>query len=80
MSRRAVSLQRTLTVTVIAIVGVALAGLSATVYELYGRGSRERFDERLAEVARDAAMRVGRDGILPSDLEADLLPTLASGG
>jgi len=76
VSRRAVSLQRTLTVTVIAIVGVALAGLSATVYELYGRGSRERFDERLAEVARDAAMRVGRDGILPSDLEADLLPTL----
>jgi len=76
VSRHAGSLQRTLTITVIIIVGVALAALSATVYAVYSRGSRERFDERLADAARAAALLVGRDGLRPSDLESDLLPTL----
>lgn len=76
MSRRAGSLRRALTATVIAVVGVALATLSASAYVLYSRGQRERFDERIAEAARAAAVLVGRDGIQPSDLEADLLPTL----
>jgi signal transduction histidine kinase len=73
---RAGSLQRALTVTVITIVGVALTTLSETAYWFHSRGSRERFDERLTEVARAATLLVGRDGIPPSDLEADLFPPL----
>jgi signal transduction histidine kinase len=74
--RPAGSLQRTLTVTVILIVGVALAVLSATVYAVSSSGSRDRFDERLAETARAAALLVGRNGPRPADLEAELLPAL----
>ncbi len=76
MSLRAGSLQRALTLTVITIVGVALAVVSAATYSFYSRGSRERFDERLAEAAQAAALMVGTEGILPSALETDLLPSL----
>ncbi len=76
MTRRAGSLQRRLTATVVTVVGVAFAALSATAYAFYTQGSRERFDERLTEVARAAALLVGRDGTRTSNLEAELLPSL----
>lgn len=70
--RRMGSLQRVLTATVVATVGVALVTLSATAYAFYARGSRERFDERLSEVAHAAALLVGRDGASRPEREAAL--------
>lgn len=76
MIRRPRSLQVRLSGAVILIVGLALASLSASVYSVVSRGSRDRFDERLAETARAAALLVGRDASGPTAPEAELLRTL----
>lgn len=70
------SLRRRLTISLVSIVGAALAGLSITLYVLYSRGSRDRFDERLADAARAAAMMVEPHEQRPWTLAAAALATL----
>jgi two-component system, OmpR family, heavy metal sensor histidine kinase CusS len=68
------SLRRTLTISVVCIVGVALAALAATVYVMTNGPNRDRFDERLADAGRAAAasleLRDGRWTLDPAALAA----------
>lgn len=56
------SLQRQLTLSIVGVIGVALAALSGTLSLEHRRTNWTRFDERLTEVARGAAARVSADG------------------
>lgn len=59
MTRR--SLQRRLTLSIVGVIGMALAVLAGTLSLQYHRTNWARFDERLTEVARAAAARVSAD-------------------
>ena len=75
MTRGASSLQRRLTLSIVGVVGAALAALSVTLSVQFGSTGWTRFDERLAETARAAASMVDADGG-PPRLDADALASL----
>lgn len=75
MTRGASSLQRRLTLSIVGVVGLALAALSITLSVQFASTAWTRFDERLAETAGAAAAMVDADGGAPR-LAADALASL----
>ena len=63
MRRGAGSLQRRLTLSIVAVVGIALALLSSGLFLQYRWFNHDRFDERLAAAARAAVSMVEDEGL-----------------